>query len=163
MASSSSRSGAGLHWDAPSSALPAASASVMCAEVLPSDCSISAMRVACTQIRMVVHSPTIKACCQSPELVVSGQISRAIASIRCAKSGLLWLIVLNACLRLLRLARALPAAVRGPLLFCAFLRLASICFCELISAPPGSRRLRAQLPQSPEDTAPALGKADPAG
>src|SRR5262249_32302100 len=37
---------------------------------------------------------------------------------------------------LLQLARALPAAVRGPLLFCAFLRLASICFAELISVPP---------------------------
>src|SRR5262249_4992131 len=109
----------------------------MCAEVLPSDfCSISAMRVACTQTRTVVHSPMIRACSQSAELVVSGQTARAMASIRGAKSELLWLIVLNACLRLLRLARAFPPVVRGPLLFWAFLRLASICFAELISAPP---------------------------
>jgi hypothetical protein len=45
--------------------------------------------VACTQTRTVVHSPTIKACCQGAELVVSGQISRAIASIRCAKNGII--------------------------------------------------------------------------
>src|SRR5215467_5997919 len=163
MASSSSPAGAGLHWDGPSLALPAPSASAIRAQLPPRNRSVSAMRSACTQIRMVVHSPTIKACCQSPELVVSGQISRAIASIRCAKSGLLWLIVPNACLRLLQLARALPAAVRGPLLFCAFLRLASICFCELISAPPWRQQLWVQLPQSPEDTAPAPGKPDPAG
>src|SRR5215831_13008965 len=73
-----------------------------------------------------------------------------MASIRCAKSGLLWLIVLNACLRLLRLARALPAAVRGPLLFCAFLRLASICFAELIAAALAHAvrpRERSEVPQ----------------
>src|SRR5258708_8731908 len=66
-----------------------------------------------------------------------------------AKGGLLRLIVLNACLRLLQLARALPAAVRGPLLFCAFLRLTSICFSELIAAPLAprpSKQARLQLP-----------------
>jgi hypothetical protein len=124
---------------------------------------MSAMRSACAQARRVVHSPMISACSQSSALVASEQIARAMASIRGAKRGLLRLIVHNACLRLLRLARALPAAVRGPLLFCAFLRLASICFAELISVPPRRRRLWAQLPQSPEDTAPAPGKPDPAG
>src|SRR5260370_9756828 len=135
----------------------------MRAVVPPSSCSINAMRSACTQPKTVAHSPMIRACSQSPELAVPAQIARAMASIRCAKRGLLRLIVLNACLRLLQLARALPAAVRGPLLFCAFLRLASICFAELISVLPRRRRLWAQLRQSPEETAPAPGKPDPAG
>lgn len=69
----------------------------------------------------------------------------------------------NACLRLLRLARALPAAVRGPLLFCAFLRLASICFAELIAAPPQRRLPWPKLAQSSADSAPAPGKPDPGG
>ena len=81
--------------------------------------------------------------CQSPEMVVSGQISRAIASIRCAKSGLLWLIVLNACLRLLRLARACPPLFAVPCFFgrsCDWLRSASVSSVWLLRARANERR-----------------------
>src|SRR6516225_8466661 len=47
------------------------------------------------------------------------------------------------CRRALRLARALPCAVTGPVLLVAFLRLAAICFGDVIVA---ARSVREMVP-----------------
>src|SRR5271169_2181615 len=43
--------------------------------------------------------------------------------------------------RALRLARALPCAVTGPVLLLAFLRLAAICFCDVTVAARSVRSM----------------------
>ena len=96
-----------------------------------------AMRSAHTQPNTHVVSPMINACSNSEGLLVSGQMALAMPSIRGAKAGLRQLMLASPCRRALRLATAFPAGVFGPRLLRAFLRLAAICFSELISSPFG--------------------------
>src|ERR1700730_2745553 len=114
--------------------------------------SMRAIRSAHTQPNTHVVSPMIKACSNSKGLRRSGQMALAMPSIRGATAGLWRLMLASPCRRALRLATAFPAGVFGPRLLRAFLRLAAICFSELISGPLWA--LRPPLPRfRPQDWA----------
>src|SRR3984893_8155945 len=102
------------------------------------------MRSAHTQPNTHVVSPMINACSNSEGLLVSAQMALAIPSIRGATAGLWRLMLASPCCRALRLETVLPAGVFGPRLLRAFLRLAAICFSELIRNPRRVSHLRAR-------------------
>jgi hypothetical protein len=76
-------------------------------------------------------SAMMRACSYSKGLSSPAQIAIAICSSSAKSIGLRWMIAESPCRNALRLARALPAAVRGPRLLRPFLRLAVICFSEV--------------------------------
>src|SRR3984893_7125223 len=142
-----SRGGLALDWRDLALAFSALAGFEGADAFLSSRRSSRAMRSLRTQRNTSVVSPMMSACLKRCGSLVSGQMARAMTSIWGENAGSWRVMAVSPCRNALRLEKDLPTAVRGPRLFRPFLLFASVCFCELIWAPPPTERAGVQLPQ----------------